>query len=163
MDISLIASVARNGAIGRDNDLVWRNKADMRHFVATTMGHPFVVGRKTFESFPKRPLKGRHNIVLSRDRQYAVPKGVTLVSDLEAAIDHARGLQAAKLFVLGGAQVYNLALPLATEMVLTHVPASPEADTFFPAWDPAEWDIVDSREEEDVRFVTYRRRTAPFR
>lgn len=159
MDIVIIAAISRNNIIGRDGTIPWNYRADMRHFQRTTHGHPVIMGRKTFDSLPRRPLPGRPNIVLSRNPAYPVPAGVTLCRNLREAIAHCRSLDARKAFVLGGAQIYRLALPLADELLLTHIPDEVEGDTPFPAWAPETWEIVDSREEDGLHFVTYRRRS----
>ena len=158
MKIVIIAGITQTGLIGDQNDIPWHYPADMRHFVRTTRGHPFVVGRKTFETFQTRPLPGRLNIVLTRDSSYPVPEGVEVVSSFAEARAICERMSAEKMFVMGGAEVYRLALPETDEMVITHIPLELEGDTYFPAWDPDEWDIIDSREEEDLRFVTYRRK-----
>ena len=157
MKIVLIAALTRDLVIGREGALPWREPADMRHFRRVTMGHPVVVGRRTFESFPRRPLPGRTNLVLTRNRSYQVPEGAVACRSLEEAIAWCKKEGAGKLFVLGGAEVYRQALPIADEMQLTWIPGKIEGDAFFPAWDQEEWKVVDSREEDGLRFVTYRR------
>lgn len=140
--ILVIAAVAANGAIGRDNRLLWRLKADMAHFRATTTGLPLVMGRKTFESFGGRPLPRRLNIVASRQPGLSLPGAVVTGSlDDALALAHAEALRsgAPEIAVLGGADVYTQALPRADRLVITHVDASPDGDAFFPAIDPAEW------------------------
>jgi len=140
--ILVIAAVAANGAIGRDNRLLWRLKADMAHFRATTAGLPLVMGRKTFESFGGRRLPKRLNIVASRQAGLSLPGAVVTGSlDQALAIAHAEALRsgAPEIAVLGGADIYAQALPLAERLVITHVDAAPEADAFFPAIDPAVW------------------------
>ena len=130
----LIAAVARNGAIGRDNDLLFREGADQRHFRDTTMGCPVVMGRKTWDSLPARfrPLPGRRNLVLSRDARFKA-EGAELVTSLDDAL--ARVSDAPRVFVIGGAQLYALALPRADGLVLTEVDADLAGDVFFPPWD----------------------------
>ncbi|MBY0363641.1 MAG: dihydrofolate reductase [Phreatobacter sp.] len=140
--IVLIAAVAANGAIGRDNRLLWRLKADMAHFRAATAGLPLVMGRKTFESFGGKPLPKRLNIVASRQPGLSLP-GAVVTGSLEVAlaIAHAAALRtgAPEIAVLGGADIYAQALPRADRLLITHVEAEPEADAFFPAVDPAVW------------------------
>jgi dihydrofolate reductase len=160
--VSLIAAVARNGAIGRDNQLLWHDSADQRHFRATTQGHPVLMGRRTWDSLPPRfrPLPGRRNIVLSRG--HTPCPGAELAGSLDAAL--ALVADAPRVFVIGGAELYALALPLADELVLTEIDADfGDADTFFPPWDRSAFDAVDLRPERsdsgvDFRFVTYRRK-----
>jgi dihydrofolate reductase len=134
--LALIASVARNRAIGRGNGLIWRNREDQRHFVATTMGHPVIMGRKTWESLPAkfRPLPGRRNIVITRQPHFDAP-GAEAVASLAQALE--RVADAPKAFVIGGADLYAQALPRADELVLTEIDADLDGDTFFPDWDRA--------------------------
>jgi len=140
MRISMIAAVAQNGVIGRDNDLVWRLRDDMRFFTDTTRGHHVIMGRRNFESIPERfrPLADRPNAVISRNPGYVAP-GATLFTDLTAAIDWARNAGETECFIIGGAQIYAsaLALDLPTRLYLTHVHAAPDGDAFFPVFPPA--------------------------
>lgn len=139
--ITLIAAVAANGVIGRDNQLVWRLKSDMAQFRQATLGRPVVVGRKTFESFG-RPLPKRLNIVVSRNSAY-VAAGAVVTASLPSAlaVAHAEALRSGigEIVVLGGADIYAQALPLADRLRITHVDASPQGDSHFPAIDPAVW------------------------
>lgn len=155
--ISLIAAVARNGAIGRDNALLWRLPEDLQHFKRTTLGCPVIMGRKTWDSIG-RPLPGRHNIVITHDTQWSAP-GATTATGWEQALQAAGDV--AKVFVIGGAQIYALALPHAHELVLTEVDDAPEADTHFPAWDSRNFTEIhrDSHNTSGLHyaFVTYRR------
>ncbi len=132
--LSLIAAVARNGSIGRNNELLWREPEDQRHFRRVTMGSPVLMGRKTWDSLPERfrPLPGRRNLVLSRDPAWRA-NGAQTVTSLDAALHAAAG--ASKVSVIGGAQVYALALPRVDELVLTEIDADLDGDTFFPAWE----------------------------
>jgi dihydrofolate reductase len=134
--IALIAGVARNGAIGRDNELLWRLPADMAHFKALTMGHPVIMGRRTWDSLPARfrPLPGRRNLVLSRDAGLRL-EGAQVCATLDAAL--AACADVPLVYVIGGAQVYAEALPRAVRLELTEIDADFEADCFFPPWDRA--------------------------
>ena len=157
--LSLIAAVARNGAIGRNNALLWSEPEDHRHFRRITMGCPVIMGRKTWDSLPVRfrPLPGRRNIVLTRDSGWRA-EGAQKVASITDALAMLEGTP--KAFVIGGAEAYTLALPLATELVLTEIDADLHGDTFFPPWDRSQFAIT-SREphvgESGVRysFVTY--------
>jgi len=160
--LSLIAAVARNGAIGKDNALLWRLSEDLQFFKRTTMGCPVIMGRKTYDSIG-RPLPGRRNIVITRNPQWSAP-GVDSAPSLQAALallDHTID----KAFVIGGAQIYAQALPMAQEIVLTEIDRDFEADAFFPDWNKAAFYEV-SREvhhapapnDFNYAFVTYRRR-----
>ncbi len=162
IDISLIASVTRNGAIGRDGGLVWQDAADLRHFRDTTMGRPVVMGRRTWQALPAhvRPLPGRHNVVVTRNADF-VATGADCVPSLDAALAMLQG--SAKVYVIGGAQLYTQAMPLADELVLTEVDATLEGDTFFPAWSAQDFVEIERRPGRDAAgvpysFVTYRRR-----
>ncbi|WP_444882982.1 dihydrofolate reductase [Microbulbifer sp. PSTR4-B] len=132
--IALIAAVARNGAIGRDNELPWRLSGDLQFFKRTTMGKPVVMGRKTFESIG-RPLPGRVNIVITRNPDWQAD-GVEVASTLEAALEladkHAQEAGAGELMVIGGAQIYRLSMPYAARLYVTEVDAEVAGDAFFP-------------------------------
>lgn len=160
MKIILIAALNPQRLIGREGTLPWHYRADLQHFKRSTLGHPILAGRRTYESFQTRPLPGRPNIVLSRDPAYVVPAGVHLCRSLEEALACGRGLATGKLFVVGGAQLYTLTLPLADELLLTWVPDQVEGDTYFPAWAEEEWEETASRSAGGLRFATYRRRQA---
>ena len=131
--IALIAAVARNGAIGRDNQLLFNEPADQRHFRQTTLGCPVIMGRKTWDSLPARfrPLPGRRNLVVTHNVLLQAP-GAEVVGSLLDAL--ALVADAPKAFVVGGATLYALALPLADELVLTEVDADLPGDCFFPIW-----------------------------
>ncbi len=161
-EIHLIAAVARNGAIGRDNALLWREPADLRHFRSATMGAPVIMGRRTWDSLSDRfrPLPGRRNLVISRNPDLQVP-GAERCPDLDSALAACTGLP--KVFVIGGAQLYALALPMADVLELTEIDADLDGDAHFPAWDRAAFDEVarDEQQGQDgtpFAFVTYRRR-----
>ncbi len=161
-ELVLIAAVARNGAIGRGNELVFRDAADLRHFRQTTLGSPVLMGRKTWQSLPERfrPLPGRHNIVLSRDAGFHAP-GASVATSLDDALRQAGS--AARVFVIGGAQLYAAALPQADRLLLTEVDADLDGDAFFPAWNRADFTLT-AREpavgegELPFAFASYRRR-----
>lgn len=158
--ISLIVAVARNGIIGAHNTLPWRLPEDLRYFRARTMGHPIVMGRKTWESLG-RALPGRRNLVVSRQADFAATGGETCTS-LEAALEAAQ--QADEVFVIGGAQLYEAALPLADRLYLTEIAKDFEGDTCFPAFDRSQW-AETSRENHvsetglEFAFVILDRRT----
>lgn len=161
--ISLLAALDRNRAIGRGNALPWHLPDDFRRFKALTMGKPILMGRRTAESLG-RALPGRRNLVLTRGGR--VPfEGMEAVASLDAAVALAAADRAGELCVIGGAQVYALALPRATAMHLTHVDAAvADADTHFPPFDAGDWEIVsraahpaDDRHAYAFEFVDYRR------
>jgi len=145
---AMIVARARNGVIGRDGDLPWRLSGDLKHFKKTTLGKPIIMGRATWESFPKRPLPGRENIVLSRDWNYAAPGG-RVYSSLPPAVSAAKAMAARdgmdEVFIVGGGTIYEAALPMADRLYLTEVDAAPEGNVYFPELDMANWREV-SRE-----------------
>ncbi|AWI89442.1 diacylglycerol kinase [Methylobacterium sp. DM1] len=128
--IALVVAIARNGVIGRDNDLAWRISSDLKRFKTLTMGKPILMGRKTWDSIG-RPLPGRRSLVLTRDRSLAIPDA-TVVHDWDAALAAAGS---DPLMVVGGAEIYRLALPHADRLHLTEVDAAPEGDAYFPPFD----------------------------
>lgn len=133
--VSVIVAVASNGAIGCANKLLWHISEDLRRFKAITSGHPVVMGRKTFESIGK-PLPGRTNVVITRNGNYSAP-GVSTAGSLEEAI----GMfpESEEVFIIGGAEIYSQAMPIADKFYLTVVERDYEGDTFFPQWDKTEW------------------------
>lgn len=158
MEIVLIAAVSPDLVIGRDGGLPWHYPADLAHFLRTTLGHPCIMGRRTYESFPRRPLPGRSNLVLTRDSAYPLAPGVLRFGDLDSALAHLRAERCPTAFVCGGEGVYRQALPLADAMVLTHVPDRVAGDTRFPAWRDDDWELVAERADGPLRFCHYRRR-----
>ncbi len=135
--VTIIAAVTRDLAIGHQGDLLYHISDDLRHFKALTMGHPIVMGRRTFESFPKGALPGRRNIVVSRNPDYKAPGAETVGSIEEALIlaaTDAAGIDNSEIFIIGGGEIYRQAMPLAHKLELTVIDAErPEADTRFPA------------------------------
>lgn len=149
--ISLIAALDRNRAIGRDNALPWRLPDDLKRFKALTLGKPILMGRKTAESLG-RALPGRRNLVLTRSGEVSFD-GMQAVASLDEALHAAHEDAAAELCVIGGGQVYALALPRASRLHLTHVATVVEgADTFFPPFDAADWHVASrQRHQADTR------------
>ena len=160
--IHAIVAVASDWAIGRQGDLLCHLPADMRHFKEVTMGHSIIMGRKTFDSFPRRPLPGRENVVITRDAAWQYP-GVTVAHSLDEAI---AASQTDIVFIIGGAQVYEQALPLVDVLHLTMIHARwATSDVFFPTLDMSEWQEVsrehhesDHRNAYEFDFVTLKRR-----
>lgn len=139
--LALVVAMGENGAIGRDNALLWKLRTDMQRFRQLTMGHPLIMGRKTWDSIG-RPLPGRDTIVLSRNTDLAA-SGMARASDLDEALALAgacaaqRGVE--RIIVVGGAEIYAATLPLATEIYLTLVRDAPVADAFFPGGPDGDW------------------------
>ena len=156
----LVAAVADNGVIGDGGDIPWSIPEDMRHFRRVTDGHPVVMGRLTFESIG-RPLPRRTNIVITRNPGWTA-EGVTVVGSLEAALEAAQegAREGGEVMVIGGAQVYAAALPLAHAQVLTEVHATPPGDTHYPPFDRAEWEETRREGHDGFDFVWLERRRA---
>jgi dihydrofolate reductase len=162
--VTLIAALARNRVIGTRNALPWRLPADLRRFKAVTLGHPVIMGRRTHESILVslgRPLPGRVNIVVTRAPDYAAP-GCIVAASLEAAL--AAAAPAKEVFVIGGAEIYRAALPLADRLHLTEIDADYEGDARFPEFAPTEWKEIsraphppDEEFASSYAFVVYER------
>lgn len=157
MDIVLIAVMAANRTIGRNGATPWHIPEELGFFKATTMGHPIIMGRRTFDSLSNGALPGRENIVLSRNPDFA-PPGVVVVPTLERALAHCAGHP--RVFVIGGAQIFREALPLATGIILSVLDHTVDGDTFFPTFDPQIFQET-ARERHPGRqpftVITYRR------
>lgn len=146
MTISLIVAAASNNAIGKDGKMPWHLPNDMKHFKNITWGMPVVMGRKTFESLGK-PLPGRKNIVISRQPAWKA-EGVVVVKNMEDALFVAKQSDANEVMVIGGGEIYRAMMDKARRIYLTRVEAEPEADTFFPSIDPAQWYLVNQKNHE---------------
>ena len=141
--ISLIAAIGKNNELGKGNTLLWHLPADMKFFREKTLGHPVIMGRKTFESL-RQPLSNRHNIVITRDKTY-LRHGVNVVNSLEEAINSARTslTENEEVFIIGGAEIYKQAIPIADRLYITHIEAEDEnADIFLPTIDKQEWKLI---------------------
>lgn len=142
-EIILIAAAGENNELGRESDLPWHLPDDFKRFKQLTMGHPMIMGRKTFDTFP-RPLPGRQHIILTRDPHYRADyPGCQVVNSMEGALEAANG--AGAVYIIGGGEIYRQALPLATKIELTRVHGDFPADTFFPSFDRENWELTDSR------------------
>lgn len=161
--ITLIAALSRNRCIGKDGQLVWRNKEDMARFKALTSGpgKTVLMGRKTWESIPEkfRPLPDRKNVVITRNTSYKAPFGVICFDDLETAL--AVFGEREQLFVIGGGEIYAAALPSADFLELTEIDSDLDGDTFFPEFDKNEWVETGRNKREGFAFVTYARKREP--
>jgi len=156
--ISLVAAVARNGAIGKNNKLLCRISEDLQFFKRTTLGSPVIMGRKTWDSIG-RPLPGRRNIVVTRNPEWSAD-GAERAASLQEAMVLVQN--APKVFVIGGGEIYAQALPFADELVLTEIDADFEGDAFFPAWDKSQFSARASNAQTSeqglaYRWVTYQR------
>ena len=145
MIVSLVAAMAENRVIGRGGTLPWRLPKDLQHFKRVTLDHTVIMGRKTFEEI-KRPLSNRRNVVISRNPGFR-PGGVIVVPDLDEAL--ALGATEREVFVVGGGEIYRLALPRADRLYLTVVHAQVEGDTYFPPFDADAW-VLDEEERHEA-------------
>lgn len=159
MRLSLLVAVAENNVIGRDGGLPWHLSADLKRFKQLTMGHPMLMGRRTFESLG-RVLPGRTSIVISRQPQLSLPEGVLLAGSLDAALELVAAEE--EVFIIGGAELYAAALPSADRIYLTRVHANIEGDTHFPAIDWSQWRCIaeeahaaDEKNAFNFTFLTY--------
>lgn len=160
-ELTIIVAAAENDAIGKDNKLIWHLSDDLKRFKALTNGHHIIMGRKTFESFPK-PLPNRTHIVITRQSDYNAPEGVIIVNNLEDAIDASK--HDTQPFIIGGGEIYKQALDVADKIELTRVHENFEADTFFPKIDTNSWketDNIFNKKDKDhdheFSFITYER------
>ncbi len=160
-ELTIIVAAAENDAIGKDNALIWHLSDDLKRFKSLTNGHHIIMGRKTFESFPK-PLPNRTHVVITRQTDYKVPEGVIVVNALEDAIDACQGDK--QPFIIGGGQIYEQAIQIADKIELTRVHESFEADAFFPKIDTTIWKETnnifhkkDATHNYEFSFITYER------
>lgn len=153
---TIIAAIDQEKAIGKNGEIPWHIPEDLKHFKEKTTGHPVIMGRKTFESLPEnfRPLPERTNIVLTRSDMDK--EGVEIAKSFQKAYSIARD-HGEEAFIIGGASVYEQALPQADRMILTEVKKEVDGDTFFPEFDREEWNEESREEHEDFDFVTYTR------
>lgn len=138
--IVMIAAVAENNALGKNNELVWHLPNDFKRFKSLTSSHYIIMGRKTFESFPK-PLPNRTHVVITRQDNYH-PEGCIIVESIQKAIEICPKNEDS--YIIGGGEIYNLGLPFADKIEVTRVHHNFDADTFFPEINPEEWKIIDS-------------------
>lgn len=160
----MITAISENRVIGKNNDLVWSMPEDMKRFKTKTIGHHIVMGRKTFESFGK-PLKNRTSIVISRQKNLNIPE-VFVTDSLENALKICKQNDENEAFIIGGAEIYRLALPIADKIYLTIIHHNFEGDTFFPEFDKNEWNKTeeifcqkDEKNPYDYTFLTLERKT----
>lgn len=169
-DIALIVARARNGVIGQSGNLPWRLRDDLAFFKATTSGAPIVMGRKTWESLPVRPLPKRQNLVMTRDWTYAAP-GARVYSSIAPALNVARATalrtNRSEVFVIGGEAIYAATLPHASRLYITEVDAAPDGDAHFPEFDAEAWEktvlethSADARNDHGFEICRYDRRSA---
>lgn len=158
MIVSAIFAVSENNVIGKGNDLPWRMPADLKHFKNTTMGHPVIMGRKSFDSIG-RPLPGRHNIVVTRDRNFRA-EGVSVVHSLREAMEIAGADRPEEVFIIGGAQIYKKAFPYCDRLYMTRIHTETEGDVFLPEVDFSAWKLISEEkhlpDEKNIHDYTFR-------
>lgn len=154
----MVVAVAENNALGKNNDLLWHLPDDFKRFKQITSGHYIIMGRKTFESFPK-PLPNRTHVIITRQKNYA-PEGCIIVDSIEVAIETCPKNE--DVFIIGGGEIYNLAMNFADSIELTRVHESFEADTFFPEIDLKQWKLTseeyhpkDEKHKFDFTYQTF--------
>ncbi len=157
-----IAAVAENNALGKDNKLVWHLPDDFKRFKQITSGHTIILGRKTFESFPK-PLPNRTHIIITRQLNYLVPDGCIVVNSIESALEKAPKTE--NVFIIGGGEIYKQSLQLTDKIELTRVHTICDADAYYPEIDEKTWKIEfeefhpkDEKHNFDFTFITYIKR-----
>nr|AIA17932.1 Dihydrofolate reductase [uncultured bacterium] len=151
-------AIAENGVIGSNNDLPWHLPEDLKHFKELTLGKTVLMGRKTFDSIFKRlgkPLPGRKNVVITRQTDLAMPAGVLVFHDLDKALE---ALREDEVCVIGGAQIFEQALPHAQIMQITHVHGNYEGDVYFPEIDWDQWEKTAEQKQDKFTFAEYRRK-----
>ena len=164
--ISLIVAVAENGVIGRDGTMPWRLSTDLKRFKSLTLGHPVIMGRKTWDSL-KKPLPERANIVITRDKSFSSEGAIVAHSLSEArqlAEEEAIKAKMDEIFVIGGGAIFKEALPFADRMYVTEILSPVEGDTFFPSFNPENWRALSTeivpegpKDTFPTRFVVYKR------
>lgn len=160
--LTLIAAASENNALGKDNDLVWHLPDDFKRFKALTSGHYIIMGRKTFESFPK-PLPNRTHIIITRQEDYKVPEGCIVVNSLKKAVEVCPENE--EIFIIGGGQIYKQSIEIADKIELTRVHTTVEADVFFPEIDETIWEVIqseyhpkDEKHQHDFTYLTFVKR-----
>ncbi|MCA9485816.1 MAG: dihydrofolate reductase [Nanoarchaeota archaeon] len=164
MNLEIIAAVAKNGTIGKEGKMPWRNepwvRKDLERFKTLTLGNPTIMGRKTYESIGK-PLPNRPNIVVTRNPQFPAPEEVILAKNLIKAVQKAYDLtnkEPKKAYIIGGQEIYQEALPFVNTMHLTEIHSEYEGDTFFPEFSKQDWNLEFREEHEEFDFCKYTRK-----
>lgn len=163
MKISIIVAIGKNNEIGKDNNLLWKLSSDLKRFKSITVGHPIIMGRKTYQSLPNGALPERTNVVLTRDKDFR-PEKCLVFSSLDAALIHLRDEE--EVFIIGGGEVYKQAFPICNKLYLTKVHETfSDADTFFPQINYNEWKLIstetipaDEKNSFDSTFYEYEKK-----
>ena len=160
--ISIIVAITENNAIGKDNDLLWHISEDLKYFKRITLGSPIIMGRKTWESLPFKPLPKRENIVISNNKDYKLDNA-TVFHSLEEAVQYVKKFE--NCFIIGGGMIYNTILPFCDKLYITKVHKSFEADTFFPEIDSNQWELESQSEIQkdepsglEFQFLVYKKK-----
>jgi dihydrofolate reductase len=163
LKITIIVAKSRNNVIGKDNQLVWKLSSDLQNFKRLTSGHHILMGRKTFESLGK-PLPNRVSVVITRNTDFSLPEGHHVVHAIEEAIQLCISKRLERIYIIGGAEIYNQSMQFCDELQVTEVDTVVEGDAFFPEIDLREWKITssehfkkDEKNEYDFEFITYKR------
>jgi dihydrofolate reductase len=157
MNLALIVAISEDGTIGNEGKIPWHIREDLQRFKRLTMGHPIIMGRRTYEAIGK-PLPGRTNIVLTQNLNFTAPPGVLTFPSLDAALDHCRRQNEQSVFIIGGSKVYQAALPLADKLFVTEVHRRVDGDTKFPNYNRREWIEIAREDGPEYSFVEYARR-----
>ncbi|MFL2996163.1 MAG: dihydrofolate reductase [Cytophagales bacterium] len=165
-NISLIVAVSENMVIGKDNKLAWHLPDDMNYFSNMTKGHSIIMGRKNWESIPKkyRPLPERKNIVVTRNNKFE-DKGAIIVNSIEKAVEKARGFDEEEIFIIGGGEIYKLGFAYVDKLYITEIYANIDGNTYFPKWNKENWKEIsrishpkDEKHEFDFDYVIYKKK-----
>ena len=165
-NISLIVAVSENMVIGKDNKLAWHLPDDMNYFSNMTKGHSIIMGRKNWESIPKkyRPLPERKNIVVTRNNKFE-DKGAIIVNSIEKAVEKARGFDEEEIFIIGGGEIYKLGFAYVDKLYITEIYANIDGNTYFPKWNKEHWKEIsrishpkDEKHEFDFDYVIYKKK-----
>ena len=165
-NISLIVAVSENMVIGKDNKLAWHLPDDMNYFSNMTKGHSIIMGRKNWESIPKkyRPLPERKNIVVTRNNKFE-DKGAIIVNSIEKAVEKARGFEEDEIFIIGGGEIYKLGFAYVDKLYITEIYANIDGNTYFPKWNKENWKEIsrishpkDEKHEFDFDYVIYKKK-----
>jgi dihydrofolate reductase len=157
----IIVAVAKNNVIGKDGIMPWHSKEDLKHFKETTMGYPLIMGRKTFFSMGGKPLKGRLNIILTRDENFEKPHDDVMVfSSVENAYDYCEKENYEKVFITGGGEIYKREINKVDELLISEMNVEVEGDTFFPEIDMKIWEVVDEKKYNEFTLKIYRKRNS---
>lgn len=159
MKISIIVAVAKNGIIGKSNgEMPWHVKEEFQHFKRTTFNYPVIMGRKTFETLGK-PLKGRQNIIVSRNQSYSVKfQDVIVLHSLDEAIEYCRAKSEKQIFIIGGGEIYRQAISKADEMIISYMKFEAEGEVKFPEFNKNMWKVVSTEDYEQFEIFRYERR-----